>query len=248
MRLQGKVALITGASRGIGRCIAETFASQGADVVINFCRSEGEAHELARTITATYHVRAEAIQADVSDSAQVQAMVEGIAAQFDRLDILVNNAGIHFGRKFADLTEEDWDRTLAINLKGAFLCARAASERMLRQGSGAIVSLASMRGIVGGGSSLAYDVSKAGVITLTKSLAAELAPTIRVNCLAPGYIATDLVTHMPPERLHKLQAAIPLKQLGSCEDVANAALFLATDDAAYITGATLAVTGGFVMH
>ena len=247
-KLQGKVALVTGGSRGIGRSIVETFARHGASVIINCCHAEQEANQLARTLECTYHVRAHVFQADVSDSRQVGTMMNQVEAQFDTLDILVNNAGVLLRNTFHNISEEQWDRTLAVNVKGAFLCAQAASDMMLRRKGGTIVSIASIRGITGGGSFLPYDVSKAGIITLTKSLAKELAPSIRVNCIAPGYVETDNLRQKPVEEIQAFEKTVPLKRLGMPEDIASAALFLVSADAAYITGATLVVSGGIVMH
>lgn len=249
MKLVGKVALVTGGSRGIGRAIVEAFAREGASVILNYCHGEQAAGELANALKATSVGRIVMAQADVSQADQVRAMVAQIEARFGRLDILVNNAGIALpGTRLQDLTEDQWERVLAVNLKGAFLCSQAASALMLQEGGGVIISLASVRGMLGGGSSLPYAVSKAGVITLTKSLAIELAPTIRVNCLAPGYISTELLTTRSPETLQRLEQTTLLKRLGTPEDVATTALFLASDDAAYLTGITLPVTGGFAMQ
>lgn len=249
MKLAGKVALVTGGSRGIGRAIVETFVREGASVIVNYCHGEQAARELTNTIEAASAGRTMAVQADVSESSQVRTMMEQIEARFGRLDILINNAGIALpGTRLQELTEEQWERVLAVNLKGVFLCSQAASILMLQGGGGVIISLASIRGMLGGGSSLAYAVSKAGVITLTKSLAIELAPTIRVNCLAPGYISTELLAEKPAEALQKLEQAVLLKRLGTREETAAAALFLASDDAAYLTGITLPITGGFAMQ
>lgn len=249
MKLAGKVALVTGGSRGIGRAIVETFAHEGAAVIVNYCHREQAAGALVNALEAMSVGRIMLWQADVSQADQVKEMMAHIEARFGRLDILVNNAGIALpGTRLQDLTEEQWERVLAVNLKGMFLCSQAASTFMLRGGGGVIISLASVRGMLGGGSSLPYAVSKAGVITLTKSLAIELAPTIRVNCLAPGYIATELLAAKSPEALQKLEQVTLLKRLGSPEDVATAALFLASDDSAYLTGITLPVTGGFAMQ
>ena len=249
MKVAGKVALVTGGSRGIGRAIVETFAREGASVILNYCHGEQAAGELAKALEATSSSRIMMVQADVSQADQVREMMRQIEARFGRLDILVNNAGIALpGTRLQDLTEDQWERVLAVNLKGVFLCTQAASTLMLQGGGGVIISLASVRGMLGGGSSLPYAVSKAGVITLTKSLAIELAPTIRVNCLAPGYISTELLATKPPEALQKLEQATLLKRLGTPEDVAEAALFLASDAAAYLTGITLPVTGGFALQ
>jgi len=247
MKLQGKVALVTGAGRGIGRKIAELYAANGATVAINYLHSENEAIQLQQVIRNTYNTDALLLQADVSNPEQVQNMVQLIVNEYGKVDILVNNAGLTIRGKLKDITESDWDRVIDVNLKGTFLCSKAVSASMLDQGTGCIVNISSMRGITGSSSSMHYAASKAGVIALTKCLALELSPTVRVNCIAPGYTFTDLHRSKSAEQIREIEQGIPLKRFGRAEDVAAAALFLASEDAGFITGDTIVVSGGEVM-
>ncbi|MBI3966985.1 MAG: 3-oxoacyl-ACP reductase FabG [Chloroflexi bacterium] len=245
-KLSGRVAIVTGSSRGIGRAIATTFAGEGAAVVVNHLQSPAEAAEVIAEIERSGG-RAKEIQADVSREAEVNRLVAETLAAFGSVDILVNNAGLQIRAPLAELGEELWDKIMAVNLRAPFLCARAVMPPMREQGSGAIVNLASIRGLIGQGS-LHYSVAKAGVITMTKCLAQELAPQVRVNAIAPGYTETRLHTNMTPEAREKVVQSTPLRRFGEPQDVANAALFLASDDAAFITGQTVVVDGGIVMH
>lgn len=247
MGLQGKVAIITGAGRGIGRMIVENLAANGVSVIINYLHSEVEAIQLEQEIIRTYGVFAKAIKADVSISDQVQNMVFSSLNIFGHIDILVNNAGLTIRGKIQDITESDWDRVVDVNLKGTFLCSKAVCMSMLDQGGGCIVNIASMRGITGSSSSMHYAASKAGVIALTKCLALELAPTIRVNCIAPGYTFTDLHKGKSEEQIHQIEKGIPLKRFGKVEDIAAVVKFLVSDESSFITGETIVVSGGEVM-
>ena len=243
MDLQGKVALITGGGTGIGRAIGLALAHGGAHVAINYSRSEQEAMATAEDARAL-GVSAQVIQADVSQDAQVRSMIEQVMRELSRLDILVNSAGTTTfvpPEDLEGLTEEMWDRTLAVNLKGTFFCCRAAASAMKQHGGGSIINISSIAGTTGIGSSMAYSASKAGVICLTKSLARTLAPEIRVNAIAPGFVDTRWTANWPEFRkMH--EEATPLRRVAVPEDVAEAALFLVRSD--FVTGQTIIVDGG----
>ena len=247
MRLLGKKALITGAGRGLGRAIAVAFAVEGADVAVWDLDQEGarETEGLVKGLGRN----ALALQVDVSDGGQVKQGVASVLESFGSLDILVNNAGICPVRKWEEITEEEWDLVMAVNLKGAFLCSQAVTPMMKDQNGGRIINLGSVAGKVGGIASGAhYAVSKAGVICLTKSTARALAPHgITVNALAPGVIETVMTRELSQGDWDDYLASIPLGRIGAPDDLARAALFLASDDAAYITGEILDVNGGMLM-
>jgi len=240
-----RVALVTGASRGIGRAIALELARRGADLALLATRRE--ALEAVATKVEGMGRRTLVLVADVRDMAQMQAAFSAIRAKFGRLDILVNSAGINQRKKLDAITEEGWDLTLDTNLKGTFLCCKLAAEIMIPQRRGWIVNISSVMGRMGG-TSLDYSASKAGVIGLTKSLARALAPhNILVNVVAPGPIETDQAKALPPDRLKQLVDATPLGRIGKPEEVARVVAFLASDDASFITGATIDVNGGMLM-
>ncbi|QRO01067.1 3-oxoacyl-[acyl-carrier-protein] reductase [Archangium violaceum] len=242
-----KVVLVTGGSRGIGRSIAVAFAKQGATVVISYAGNEAAAQETLGLIQAA-GAKGESVRFDVADTAACASTVEGIVKTHGRLDVLVNNAGVAVDGLVMRVKDEDWDKQLDTNLKGAFALIRAASRPMMKQRGGAIINLTSVVGEMGNGGQAAYSASKAGLIGLTKSVARELASrNIRVNAVSPGFIGTDMTSHLEGETREKMLAAIPLGRLGSPEDVANAVLFLASDTAAYITGEVLKVNGGMYM-
>jgi len=244
MKLQDRVALVTGAGTGIGRGIAETFARHGVKVAVNYSRSRDAAEEVVRDIRAAGGT-AVAIGASVSDDCEVRGMVDQIAREFGRLDILVNNAGwstrIPHDR-LEDLTDEVWNRTFDTNLRGAFYCVRAAVPLLRQQEGAAIVNIASVAGMTGLGSSVAYAASKGAMITLTKSLARALAPGIRVNAIAPGFVRTRFAD-WPSSAFDEGEAMTPLKRLATVEEIAALALHLAVE-AKSITGETIAVDGG----
>jgi len=243
-----KVVLVTGGSRGIGRATALAFAKAGASVVvISYAGNEAAAQEAVGLLQAA-GAKAEALRFDVSDTAACAAAVEGILKTHGRLDVLVNNAGVAVDGLVMRLKDEDWDKQLDTNLKGAFALIRAASRPMMKQRAGAIINLTSIVGEMGNGGQAAYSASKAGLIGLTKSVAKELASrNIRVNAVSPGFIATDMTAHLEGDTKEKMMANIPLARLGSAEDVAQAVVFLASDAAAYITGEVLKVNGGMYM-
>lgn len=243
-----KVVLVTGGSRGIGRACAVAFAKAGAaTVVISYAGNEAAAQESLGLLQAA-GAKAEAIKFDVADTAACASAIDGIVKTHGRLDVLVNNAGVAVDGLVMRVKDEDWDKQLDTNLKGAFALIRAASRPMMKQRSGAIVNLTSIVGESGNGGQAAYAASKAGLIGLTKSVAKELASrNIRVNAVSPGFIGTDMTAHLNDEMRKRMLEAIPLARLGAPEEVANAVVFLASDAAAYITGEVLKVNGGMYM-
>ncbi|WP_224370782.1 3-oxoacyl-[acyl-carrier-protein] reductase [Hyalangium versicolor] len=243
-----KVVLVTGGSRGIGRACAVAFAKAGAaTVVINYAGNEAAAQETVKLVQEA-GAKAEAMKFDVSDTAACSSAVESIIKAHGRLDVLVNNAGVAVDALVMRVKDEDWDKQLDINLKGAFALIRAASRPMMKQRGGAIINLTSIVGETGNGGQAAYSASKAGLIGLTKAVAKELASrNIRVNAVSPGFISTDMTNVLNDELRKKLVDSVPLARLGAPEEVAQAVLFLASDAAAYITGEVLKVNGGMYM-
>jgi len=247
-RFEGKVALITGASRGIGRAIAEELAKGGANVVVNYSGNEEKANEVVQFVQDTYGVEAMSYRADVSNAEEVDAMIKATKETFGSIDFLVNNAGITRDMLLMRLKEEDWDDVLRINLKGAFLTTKAVTRTMMRQRAGRIVNIASVVGVMGNAGQANYAAAKAGLIGLTKSAARELASrNIQVNAVAPGFIETDMTDVLTDEQKEAMLQVIPMQQLGQPEDVAKAVAFLLSEDARYITGQTLHIDGGMVM-
>jgi 3-oxoacyl-[acyl-carrier protein] reductase len=247
MRMEGKKTIVTGASRGLGRAIALAFAREGADVLVNYASREEQAKEVAAAIEALGR-RAILHQADVSETAQVQAMVGAALAAFGRVDVLVNNAGITMPKGPLETSEAEWDRVMAVNLKSVFLCSRAVVEGMMAQGGGRIINIASTAGQTGTLSGPAYCAAKAGVLGLTKSLARSFAShNILVNALSPALIDTEILYWRTPEQWKETLATIPLKRLGSPDDLAEAAVFLASNGGNFITGATFDINGGLHM-
>ncbi len=243
MRLSGKAALVTGGGTGIGRAIALALAREGAAVAVNYSRSRAAAEAVVAEI-ARAGGGAVALQADVAHDAEARRLVQASVEKLGHLDILVNNAGWTQRVPHDDLeglTEAIWDRALGVNLKGPFFCVRAAVPAMRERGGGCVINIGTVAAFTGAGSSIAYAASKAGLTTMTRSLARALAPTIRVNAVAPGYVDTGFGNW--PERLkEKVQQTTPLKRLATVEDVAAAALYLATDVA--LTGQVIVVDGG----
>ena len=247
MNLETKVAIVTGASRGIGRAIAIELARRGARVVVNYNRSAEAAAEVVAAIEAGGG-EAVAVQADVSDFEQATGLIKGAKKTFGQIDVLVNNAGTTRDQIMMMMKESDWDDVLRINLKSVFNCCKAVARIMVRQRRGRIINITSVSGIAGQGGQTNYAASKAGMIGFTKSLAKELGPrSITVNCVAPGYIPTDLTNDLPEELKQKVIEATPLRRMGKAEEIAYAVAFLASDEAAFITGETLTVDGGLVM-
>lgn len=247
MLLDGKVALITGASRGIGRAVAICLAEAGAKVVINYAGNTKAAEEVQRVITENGG-QAILAQADVSSAEAVENMVKETVNALGRIDILVNNAGITRDTLLMRMKEADWDAVINTNLKGIFSCTKAVSRVMMKQKSGYIVNMSSVVGLMGNAGQSNYAAAKAGVIGFTKAMAKELAPRgITVNAIAPGFIATDMTAVLPDQVKEELAVKIPLGRLGDPKDVARAVLFLVSGSADYITGQTLNVDGGMVM-
>jgi len=248
MRLEGKVAVVTGASRGIGRAIAERLAAEGARVVVNYRNSADQAAEVVAAIEAQGG-EAVACQADVSDWAQAQALMQTATDRWGTIDILVNNAGTTRDKLLMMMKESDWDLVIDTNLKSVFNCCKAVARGMVRQRSGRIINITSVAGLAGNPGQTNYAASKAGIVGFTKSLAKELgARHITVNAVAPGYVPTAL-TNSLPEALQ--QAAIdhtPLGRFGKPEEIAAAVAFFAADEAAFITGQVLSVDGGLAMQ
>jgi 3-oxoacyl-[acyl-carrier protein] reductase len=245
-RLAGKVALVTGAARGIGRSVAEKLASAGADIALCDLQEDwlGEAAAAIRAMGR----RAECAAMDVSNAESVAASVAKTVAAFERVDILVNNAGITKDTLLVRMSDETWDAVLSVNLRGTFLVTRAVSKLMMKQRSGAIVNIASIIGLIGNAGQCNYAASKGGVIAFTKSVAKELASrNVRVNAVAPGFIQTRMTDQLPEEVKKKMLEAIPMQRFGTAEDVANAVLFLAGDASSYMTGQVVTVSGGMVM-
>lgn len=242
-----KTVLITGASRGIGAACARQFARGGWRVVINYNQSEGHASALAAELSAQ-GADIMAVRADVAEAAQVREMFSRVQARFGAVGVLVNNAGIAQQKLFTALTGADWERMFDVNVKGMFHCAQAAARGMIDAQQGAIINLSSVWGITGGSCEVHYSAAKAAVIGFTKALAKELGLSgIRVNCVAPGVIATEMNAALAPEALEQLRDETPLRVLGSADDVANLVYFLAGEKAAFITGQVISPNGGFLI-
>ncbi|AKJ17090.1 3-oxoacyl-[acyl-carrier-protein] reductase [Staphylococcus aureus] len=242
-----KSALVTGASRGIGRSIALQLAEEGYNVAVNYAGSKEKAEAVVKEIKAK-GVDSFAIQANVADADEVKAMIKEVVSQFGSLDVLVNNAGITRDNLLMRMKEQEWDDVIDTNLKGVFNCIQKATPQMLRQRSGAIINLSSVVGAVGNPGQANYVATKAGVIGLTKSAARELASRgITVNAVAPGFIVSDMTDALSDELKEQMLTQIPLARFGQDTDIANTVAFLASDKAKYITGQTIHVNGGMYM-
>ena len=242
-----KTALITGASRGIGARTARLFARNGYTVAINYCHGAEAANALVAEITADGG-DAFAVCADVADEMQTETMVRQVLERCGRIEVLIHNAGVAYQNLLTDTPPEVWHRMMGIHLDGAYHCCRAVVPDMVRRHRGVILTVSSMWGITGASCEVAYSAAKAGLIGFSKALAKELGPSgIRVNCVAPGVITTDMCRSLDEETLTALREETPLMRLGTAEDVAQALLFLASEQASFITGQTLGVNGGFLM-
>ncbi|MFJ7735264.1 3-oxoacyl-[acyl-carrier-protein] reductase [Lysinibacillus sp. NPDC097287] len=246
-KLEGKVAVVTGASRGIGRAIALKLADEGAKVIVNYSGSQAKAEEV---VAAIHEAGGEAlaVQASVAKSDEVSALMDAAVKTFGSLDILVNNAGITRDNLLMRMKENEWDDVMDTNLKGVFLCTKAVTRQMMKQRAGRIINISSIVGVAGNAGQANYVAAKAGVIGLTKTTAKELASrNILVNAIAPGFIESEMTDVLPEDLKQGMLTQIPLAKLGQPEDVAKAVVFLASDDANYMTGQTLHIDGGMVM-
>lgn len=247
MSLENKTAIVTGGSRGIGRAICLALAKAGANVVTCYASSAASADETVR-LCEELGVKALAVAADVSVADDVTKLVDTVKETFGSIDILVNNAGITRDNLLLKMNEADFDQVIDTNLKGAFLCIKGVSKLMLKQRAGKIINISSVVGVRGNAGQVNYSASKAGLIGMTKSVAKELASRgITVNAVAPGFIETDMTAKLPEAVVEETMKSIPMRTIGKCEDVANLVVFLASDEARYITGQVICVDGGMAM-
>ncbi len=245
--LQGKTAIVTGGSRGIGRAICVALAKEGANVVTCYAHGADGANETVK-LCQEYGVKAEAVKADVAENDDVAAMITKVKTEYGSVDILVNNAGITKDNLILKMNEADFNQVIDTNLKGAFLCIQNVARIMLKQKSGKIINISSVVGVSGNAGQANYAASKAGLIGMTKSVAKELGSRgITVNAVAPGFIETDMTAKLPAEVVDEMKKSIPMKSMGRVEDVANLVTFLASDRARYITGQVICVDGGMAM-
>lgn len=239
-----KKVLITGSSRGIGAACAEAFAERGYFVIINYNTNYNAAQELSEKIAKKYNTNPIVYKCDISDSAAIKKMFEEIGD----IDVLVNNAGISQQKLFTDITDEDWKKMMSVNLDGVFYCSREAAKNMIKRKTGSIINISSMWGQTGASCEVHYSAAKSAVIGLTKALAKELGPSnIRVNCIAPGVIDTDMMKSFDENTKQELKEETPLVRLGTPKDIADAVVFLADNKSGFITGQILGVNGGFVI-
>jgi 3-oxoacyl-[acyl-carrier protein] reductase len=248
MKLEGRKAVVTGGSRGIGRAIALELAREGADVAVNYLASEGAALEVAREIEKLGR-RAMAIRADVSDFPDTFRMAQDVVAGLGQVDILVNNAGVNSDKTFVKMDHASWRKVLAINLDGVFNCTKVFIDPMLKRGYGRVVNITSVIGQIGNFGQANYAASKAGVTAMTKSLAKELAGKgVTVNAVAPGFIETEMMESIPEKLRQRLLDQIPLRRFGKADEVARAVIYLVSSDGDYITGEELSMNGGLLMR
>ncbi|MEG0070190.1 MAG: 3-oxoacyl-[acyl-carrier-protein] reductase [Terrisporobacter sp.] len=245
--LQDKCAVITGASRGIGRAIAVKYAKEGANIVLNYRNSETEALELKKELDELGS-NTLIIKADVSKFEEAEKLIKEAKNTFGKVDILINNAGITKDNLIMRMKEEDFDSVIEVNLKGAFNCLKAVTPIMIRQKEGKIINMSSVVGVIGNAGQVNYCASKAGLIGMTKSLAREIgSKNINVNAIAPGFIDTDMTRVLNEDQKKNIISQVPLKRLGQVEDIANLALFLGSEKSNYITGQVIHVDGGMAM-
>ena len=249
VRLDGQVVIVTGASRGIGKAIAEMFGREGAKIVVNYNTSDKQAQAVANRIV-DHGGEAICAKADVSKSEEVKRMIETTVKTYGRIDVLVNNAGVLITKDFFDTNEDEWDKTIDVNLKGAYLCSKEVAPIMLKQKKGKIINISSNSGLYHPSAMrfVEYVTSKAGMNGLTKALALRLGPYITVNAICPGWIKTEMVAETDPEVERKILEETALRRYGTPEEVAASALFLASSEADFITGELLIVAGGRGMH
>lgn len=241
-----KVALVTGSSRGIGKAIATDFAEKGYDVIINYLKEENEAKELKEKLENNYNIKAITIKADVSDENEVQKMINTIISKFGRIDVLVNNAGIAIDKEFEDRTVEDWKRTLSVNLIAPFIVSKYVGNEMLKNKAGRIINISSTNGINSFfPTSIDYDASKAGLINLTHNLAIQFAPYINVNCVAPGWVNTDMNKELSKDLIEEETNRIYKRRFAEPSEIAKVVTFLASDSADFINDEIIKVDGGY---
>lgn len=246
--LAGKTAIITGASRGIGKSIAEKFAEQGANIVFTFASSVEKAKALEEELSSKYGIKAKGYQSDAAQFDQAEKLIEEVTKDFETIDVLVNNAGITRDNLLMRMTEEQWDEVINVNLKSTFNLTKATLKTFLKQRSGSIINMSSVVGVMGNAGQANYAASKAGMIGFTKSVAKELGSrSVRCNAVTPGFIKTEMTDALDEATVKGWEDAIPLKRGGTPDDVANLCLFLASDMSAYITGQTISVCGGMLM-
>jgi len=246
MLLQGKIAIITGASRGIGKSIAKSFIAQGATVAFTYHSSDEKAKELEKELTANGG-KAKGFKSDASKMSDAESLIKQVLEDFGTIDIVVNNAGITDDTLLIRMSEEQWDRVINVNLKSCFNLTKAVLKTMLKARFGSIINISSVVGVQGNAGQANYAASKAGILGFTKSIALELGSrNIRCNAIAPGFIETEMTAKLDPDTVQGWRNAIPLKRGGTPEDVANACIFLASDMSSYVTGQTLNVCGGMI--
>jgi 3-oxoacyl-[acyl-carrier protein] reductase len=246
--LSGKAALVTGGSRGIGRAISLALAKQGARVAVNYASNADAANDVVQQIAACGG-QAVALQGDVADAEAARRVVEEAQRAFEGLHILVNNAGLTKDELLLRMSEDDWDRVMAVDLRGAFLCTKAALRPMIRQRWGRIISIASVAGLVGNAGQANYAAAKAGLLGFTKSVAKEVASrNVTANAIAPGFVATEMTEGLTDAQKNAVLLMVALGRAGTPDDIAPAVVFLASEEAGYITGSVLAIDGGLVMH
>lgn len=246
--LEGKTAIITGASRGIGRAIAEKYAEQGANIVFTFASSVEKAKALEEELSSKFGVRVKGYQSDASKFDEAEKLIADVTNDFESIDVLINNAGITRDTLLMRMTEEQWDDVINVNLKSVFNLTKAALRTFLKQKSGSIINMSSVVGVMGNAGQANYAASKAGIIGFSKSVAKELGSrNVRSNVVTPGFIKTEMTDVLDPEVVKGWEEAIPLKRGGTTEDVANLCVFLGSDMSSYITGQTISVCGGMLM-